>query len=143
MAKAQQSQKKATPTSSEKVSSGVRSVSRKITGAVRAERRANPPVADLIKRWEYRQGIIARDKDPRVAELRKRYLEEDRINARATELYEQFKSAGASFDACVFAVKTDWVSQFINKWGDKRRAAKEAENNTTIKTKLVEAKNKK
>lgn len=92
-----------------------------------ADRRANSPVADLIKRWQYRQNIIARDKDPKVAELRKRYIEEEMVQSRALELYEQFKSAGVSWDACVFAVKTDWVSSFLNKWGEKKRLVKEAE----------------
>lgn len=129
MAKAQ-SQKKSTPTPSEKTKSGVRPVSRKLVNAVARDRRADLPVADLLKRQAYRATIIARSNDPKLSELRQRYIAEESVYTRALELYGQFQSVGVTWGACVQAVKTDWVSEFLNKWGEKKRAVKDAERAT-------------
>lgn len=49
------------------------------------------------------------------------------IEARARELYEQFKDAGVTWAAAVQAVKTDWVAQFVVKWSAKMSALKSTE----------------
>jgi hypothetical protein len=80
-------------------------VSRKIRNMMRRERRANPTL----------EMIFARRKSETP--------EKRRVRERAEDLWREYHSNGASWAACVQAVKTDWISQFINKY---RGAAKPA-----------------
>jgi len=62
-------------------------------------------------------------------QLREKYAQEDAVQGRAYELYEQYGPAGATWAQCVQAVKTDWVSNFQSKWSDKARALKATSKN--------------
>ncbi len=69
-------------------------VSRKIRNLLRRERRANPTVKMLHARSP----------------------EKRRIQEQAEELWQEYQSKGATWAACVQAVKTGWVAQFRNKY---------------------------
>lgn len=93
-----------------------RNVSRKQINAGRTERKANPSVKSMIAASNHRQNIIDRSKDKSVADLREKYMEESSIERQAEDLYKKYSAKGATWAACVQAVKTDWVSNFINKY---------------------------
>jgi hypothetical protein len=78
-------------------------VSRKICKAMRRERRANPTAEMLLRQ--------------RAAETPEKRLQRE----QAEELYKQFHSKGATWAACVQAVKTDWVGSFKAKYAAKSR----------------------
>jgi hypothetical protein len=69
-------------------------VSRKIRNLLRRERRASPTVAVLLARSP----------------------EDRQVLGRAVELQREFQSKGATWAACVQAVKTGWIAQFRNKY---------------------------
>jgi hypothetical protein len=73
-------------------------VSKKIRNMMRRERRANPTVEMIF------------------AQRKSETPEKRRVRERAEELWRDYRSTGATWAACVQAVKTDWVSQFINKY---------------------------
>jgi len=70
----------------------MRSVSRKIRNALRRDRRDAPPVEVLLAR------------------LKRGTPEQQAIRRRAEELYSRLHARGATWSACVHAVKTDWVA---------------------------------
>jgi len=73
-------------------------ISRKIRNLVRRERRANPTPEMLL--LEYRAGT----------------LEKRKTRERAEELYREYGPKGATWAACVQAVKTNWITQFVSKY---------------------------
>jgi hypothetical protein len=73
-------------------------VSKKIRNLMRRERRANPTV-EMVQ-----------------ARVKSETEERRRVRERAEELWRDYGSNGASWAACVQAVKTNWVGQFINKY---------------------------
>jgi len=76
----------------------VRSVSRKILNALRRDRRDAPPVEVLLAR------------------LRRGTPEQQAVRRRAEELYSRLHARGATWSACVQAIKTDWVASLENKY---------------------------
>ncbi len=77
-------------------------VSRKTRKMMRRARRANPSV----------DAILARQ----AAETPARRA----VRLRAEELLARFGPAGATWAACVQAVKTDWVAGLIRKYTDRK-----------------------
>ena len=63
-------------------------VSRKLCNAIRRDRRANPPVEDVLKQRKHRQGIIGKPRGKKEQELRDRYIEEERVSVKAWKLME-------------------------------------------------------
>ena len=115
------------------VSKGQRpNVSRKLTNAMRRERRANPTQQMIIARLDFRNEVAKRQ-DRASKESFQRILAREAVYEQASALYEKYKSAyvlvknkenGATdrrsycaWSACVQAAKTDYVSMFHGKWG--------------------------
>jgi hypothetical protein len=73
-------------------------VSRKIRNLMRRERRANPTL----------EMIFARRKSETP--------EKRRVRERAEELWRDYHPNGATWAACVQAVKTDSIGQLISKY---------------------------
>jgi len=95
------------------VSKGERpNVSRKIRNAMRRDRRENPSNASLNQRAMHRAN--ARGK------LAEQYAKEDSIFNTAQGLFSRYSSV-ATWSACVQAVKTDYVSEFHNRYGSLMR----------------------
>lgn len=92
------------------------SLSRKVKNSMRRDFTANPSLKSIFQRSEHRSFIISRPKDPKVSELRKKYLDQDSVKSRAGDLFEKYKEYGVTWSACVQAVKTDWISNFEEKW---------------------------
>ena len=84
-------------------------------------------------RSSFRNYILGRDHDPKLANVRARLLMAESVNDKARELYDTFSAYGVKWSACVQAVKTDWVSQFLNKWGEIRKDIKSKEKDTKKK----------
>ena len=74
----------------------------------RRENRENPSIESKMQRIEARQSARGA--------LREKYDKEDSINRQAGELYDRYEDI-VTWAACVQAVKTDWVSNFHNKYG--------------------------
>ena len=74
------------------------SVSRKTIKLARREKRANPPLMQIL----HRQAGETPEKRA--------------IREKAEGLYREYASKGATWAACVQAVKTNWISQFKNKY---------------------------
>ena len=107
------------------ISNGERpSTKRSTLNALRLARRANPSLASLDQRTEHRAYVLSRKHDPKFKVLRDRYMYEDSINSRASQLFEKFSSYGATWAGCVQAVKTDFVPSFETKWLAKKNAQK-------------------
>lgn len=108
-----------------KPGSGVRPVSRKLLNASRRDRRQDPSLKTILKRLAYREGLFSKKTTNKAtSQAREAILEAERVAFEACKLYEKYKSAGVTMDACVFAVKTDWVAQFHNKWAERAPANK-------------------
>ena len=108
------------------VSKGQRpNVARWLRNALRRDRRANPSVESVMARRNARDFVMGR-KEGKYAVLRERYTKEAYVESVASQLYDQYAVAGATWGACVQAAKTDWVSSFHAKWGDKLRALKDS-----------------
>jgi hypothetical protein len=58
--------------------------------------------------------------------IKEKYLQEDAIQRRASELFFQYQDLGVTFGACVQAIKTDHIAQFQVKWAEKARLSKES-----------------
>jgi len=65
---------------------------------MRRDRRANPTVEMIF------------------AQRKSETPEKRRVRERAEELWREYHSNGASWAACVQAVKTNWISQFMAKY---------------------------
>lgn len=120
MAKNNQKPQAAPASSVAKSGSGVRSVSRKLLNALRRDRQRDPSLKTILRRLELRTGLFAKKTSNKVTSAaREAILEAERVSFEAGKLYDKYKAAGVTMDACVFAVKTDWVAQFHNKWADR------------------------
>lgn len=75
-------------------------------------------VDEIMKSREWRSMVIQRN-DPHLRHLKERYEYEQYVQDKANELYDKFKSAGATWAACVQAVKTDSISYLTHKFGSK------------------------
>ena len=73
-------------------------VSRKTVKLARREKRANPSLMQILRRRA--------EESPKKRATRE----------KAEGLHREYASKGATWAACVQAVKTDWISQFKNKY---------------------------
>lgn len=103
----------------------VRSVSRRTLNAVRRDKRRIPNLLKSFQSEQHKVFIISR-KDPTLADLQERYKFELNSYDTASKLFDQYSVAGATWAACMQAAKTNWVSQFHLKWGEKLRSLKGA-----------------
>jgi len=103
------------------------SISQKTKNLMRIERKANPPIEDVLKRMEYRSMIIAKPHGSHEAKLRDRYIEEENTKFNASKLYEQYQEAGITWAACVQAAKTHYIEHLHNKWSPRLKAVREEE----------------
>ena len=93
---------------------------------MRADRRANPAIEDVLKRMAHKDGVIDKPRGAKGKALRERYLNEEYVEANAAKIYEQYQVIGITWAACVQAVKTNFVEQLHMKWGPKLKVHKEA-----------------
>lgn len=90
----------------------VKTISRWAKNAARADHRANPSL-DSIKQ------SVRMKRDCRDSDLRKKYAQEESVMRQASELFSRYGKV-ATWAACVQAVRTDFVSQFHQKYGAKQ-----------------------
>ena len=110
--------RKSSATKSAYISKGQRpNVSRKILNSMRRERRENPSVKSMFQKSDHRRLILSRSKDKSIAELHRKYVEEDRVIASANNIFLKYKSAGIKWAACIQAAKTDYLGQLEMKYG--------------------------
>lgn len=120
------------------ISKGQRpNVSRKVHNMMRRHRRANPTLEDVLKRMEYREGVITSPKGKKEHELRDRYLDENYTNQAAEKLFIQYKEVNITWAACVQAAKTNFAEQLHSKWGPRLKAHREEQKNNKKKNELV------
>ena len=99
------------------ISKGERpSVNKETKKIVRRARLANRPVEDILKSLRYKDRVIAKPQNKKEEELKKKYLEQNRINARAEDLLSRYGKAGLTRAGAVQAVLTDTVASLIQKW---------------------------
>lgn len=100
------------------ISKGQRpNVARKTVNLIRQERRANPPIEDMFKRRNHRQGIIDKPRGKKEQELRDRYLDEDRVSLQAFKLMDQYRDVHLLKSTAIQAVMTNFTEQLHAKWG--------------------------
>jgi hypothetical protein len=90
-----------------------------LRNALRLDRRANPSLDTVFARLKHRETILSRTHDHRNRDLRQRYEAEESVQSQAQQLFNQYGTAGATWAACVQAVKTSWVGQFTMKWSQR------------------------
>jgi|TARA_Y100000289_G_scaffold62659_1_gene72210 beta-phosphoglucomutase-like phosphatase (HAD superfamily) len=94
--------------------------SRKITNAIKRDRR-NFVLVDMqtIRSMTAREDFyreLAKRRDQKSKDQYAKYLEKQSVINEAEKLYKKYKRAGCTYGACVQAVKTNWVSDFTQKW---------------------------
>ena len=94
--------------------------SRKITNAIKRDRRKfifvdMQTIRSMTAHEDfYRE--LAKRRDQKSKDQYAKYLEKHSIINEAEKLYKKYKRAGCTYGACVQAVKTNWVSNFTQKW---------------------------
>ena len=97
------------------VSKGQRkSVSQKIKNDVK--RNTQKPLGDIVRSMRKVEEVLSRTRDASTSDQRKKIMNNEMIELSASRLYEKFGPKGATWAACVQAVKTDYVSSFTDKW---------------------------
>lgn len=91
-------------------------ISRWSKKANRTENRANPSLASRFQTEEYRKRVITSPQNAKERALKERYLIEDSIDRQCSDLLKQFGSVGLTRAGAIHAIKTDFVSQLIEKW---------------------------
>lgn len=102
-----------------------RNVARRAVLALRADRRANPTIKDMMKRHAHRQQILNSPKGAHEKKLAERYAEEDRVEFEAGKLLEQYGSVGLTKAAAVQAIKTNYTDRLHEKWSPILKKASE------------------
>lgn len=93
-----------------------RNVSRKTRNMLRADKRANPDIEDVLKSLEFKTRIIDKPKGAKEKALQERYINEENTQQAALKIYEQYEKVGITWAACVQAVKTNFGEQLHTKW---------------------------
>ncbi len=94
--------------------------SRKITNAIKRDRRKfifvdMQTIRSMTAHEDfYRE--LAKRRDQKSKDQYAKYLEKQSVMNEAEKLYKKYKRAGCTYGACVQAVKTNWVSNFTQKW---------------------------
>tara|TARA_A100000164_G_scaffold361360_1_gene376025 strand:+ start:1736 stop:2134 length:399 start_codon:yes stop_codon:yes gene_type:complete len=101
-----------------------RNVSRWSRNASRAENRANPSPQAIAQRAAYRRTIITSPHGKEELRLKEKFLAEDSVDRKCSELLKSFGSIGLTRAGAIHAIKTDHVSQLTEKW--KSRASQKA-----------------
>jgi ABC-type lipoprotein export system ATPase subunit len=102
--------------------------SRKLLNSIRRDKR-NFVVVDMqtirsmtAKEDFYRE--LSKRRDQKSKDQYAKYLEKQSAVSEAEKLYKKYKKAGCTYGACVQAVKTNWVSNFTQKWNQRVGEAK-------------------
>ena len=97
--------------------------SRKLVNSIRRDKR-NFVVVDMqtirsmtAKEDFYRE--LSKRRDQKSKDQYAKYLEKQSATGEAEKLYKKYKKAGCTYGACVQAVKTNWVSNFTQKWNQR------------------------
>lgn len=94
-----------------------RSVNRSVCNAMRRERKANPTWRMIAGRFAFIANLEKR-KDAAAKEQLRRIREKEAEYNRAEELFEKYASKGLKWEAALFAVKTNWVTNLEAKYGN-------------------------
>ena len=98
----------------------VKSVNTKVSNAIRRDNRETPSLSLLRQRIRQRQELMTmKSNDPKVQAARKKIYEQERVERDAHELFTKYSGDGATYAACVQAVKTGYVPSFIAKYRSK------------------------
>lgn len=107
-------------------------VGRKIRNMLRRARRSGELVDDQVLRgWHDREKYwreLSTRRDQASKDRYTKWAEEQRIKLEASKLYRTYKPAGCTYSACVQALKTNWMTQFTEKW--KQRLSNERAGDT-------------
>ena len=94
--------------------------SRKITNAIKRDRRkfifVDIQTFRSMTAHEDFYRELAKRRDQKSKDQYAKYLEKQSVINEAEKLYKKYKRAGCTYGACVQAVKTNWVSNFTQKW---------------------------
>lgn len=93
-----------------------RNVARRTILDMRADRRANPDWKDVMKSEAVKAEVIRSPRGSQQKELADRYIMEQRIEAQAWKLLDQYGKVGMKRAAAIQAVKTNFVEQLHMKW---------------------------
>ena len=97
-----------------------RNISRWVRNARRKENRENPSLEACIQTFEYRKRVISSPQNVQEKKLRLRYLEQQTIETKCTELLKQFGEIGLTRAEAIQAIKTDYISTLVDKWRGKK-----------------------
>lgn len=110
------------------ISKGQRpNVSKKTRNLGKAERRANRPVEDVLKRLATREEIINKPRGQKQKELQERYIQQDVIEVQAFKLFSHYKDVGFTWAAAVQSAKTNYSERVHDKWGPRLKALRDSE----------------
>jgi len=104
----------------------LRNVSRKLTNTLSRERRQSPGLRSIFDKEKHKRFVMTKPLKS-LKKYKEKYIYEDSMNEIASQLFEQYRDVGVKWSACVHAAKSDWVSSFHTKWGDKLREIKNKE----------------
>ena len=95
-------------------------VGRKTRNMLRRARRSGELTDESVMRgWVAREKYwkeLSTRRDQKSKDRYAKWAEEEKIKLEASKLYRTYKPAGATYGACVQALKTNWLSQFTEKW---------------------------
>ena len=95
-------------------------VGRKTRNMMRRARRSGELVDEsVLKGWHAREKYwkeLSTRRDQASKDRYAKWAEEERIKHEAYKLYRSYKPAGCTYGACVQALKTNWMTQFTEKW---------------------------
>lgn len=102
-------------------------VGRKTVNMMRRARRSGELVdMAVLDGWAAREKYwkeLSTRRDQASKDRYAKWAKEESIKHEAYKLYRSYKSAGCTYGACVQAIKTNWLTQFNEKW--KQRSSNE------------------
>ena len=95
-------------------------VGRKTRNMMRRARRSGELIdMNVLKGWmvseQYWKELSGR-RDQKSKDRYAKWAEEEKIKLEASKLHRTYKPAGCTYGACVQALKTNYLSQFTEKW---------------------------
>lgn len=94
-----------------------RSVSKKITNALRRDFLATPSIDSIFQAMNYKTLMLSKTKDKKVVEIHKKLIEKDKVTRKAAELLKRYNRAGLTWAGAIQAVKTDFITAIDLKYG--------------------------
>jgi len=91
-------------------------VGRKITKALRNDRRENPSIDSILRSYFHKKRVIYKPQNEAERKLAKKYAYEEVVSAQSNDLLTKYSKAGLTKAEAVMAIKTEQVSSLINKW---------------------------